>query len=214
MSLKWKVCGMRESQNIKDVLALKPNYMGFIFYAQSKRFADEVLDKKLLASFPDTTEKVGVFVNADEPYIRDKVAKYGLEMLQLHGTESPEFCQKLRTDHLKVMKAFAIDESFDFTCIAPYVETCDYFLFDTKAPSGYGGHGKKFDWTLLDHYKDDVPFLLAGGIDLESIAKVKALEHPVFMGIDVNSKFEQSPALKDVGMLKLLKKELTGNIVD
>ncbi|MFT5884004.1 MAG: phosphoribosylanthranilate isomerase [Arcticibacterium sp.] len=214
MSLKWKVCGMRENQNIKEVLALEPDYMGFIFYDKSKRYADPVLDKSLLASFSGPTQKVGVFVNAEESYILLKVVDYGLQMLQLHGEESPAFCQNLRTDGLKVMKAFAIDESFDFAEITPFLEVCDYFLFDTKAPNGYGGHGKKFDWTLLNQYKHDVPFLLAGGVDLESLSIVKELKHPAFMGVDVNSKFEQSPALKDLVKLKILKKELTGNTLD
>ncbi|MGK0139076.1 MAG: phosphoribosylanthranilate isomerase [Algoriphagus sp.] len=214
MSLKWKICGMRESQNIKDVLALAPDFMGFIFYDKSKRYVGEGLDKSLLASFPESTQKVGVFVNADESYIRLKISDYGLQIIQLHGEETPEFCQNFRTGGLKVIKAFAIDESFDFDSITPYLAACDYFLFDTKAPNGYGGHGKKFNWALLNKYNHDVPFLMAGGIDLESLAAVKDLKFSAFNGIDVNSKFEQSPGLKELDQLKILEKELSGNTKD
>lgn len=203
---------MRETENIKVVLALKPDFMGFIFYANSPRYAPDFLSADLLKSFPKSIKKVGVFVNAEENYILEKIKEFDLDMVQLHGNESAEFCKNLKVSGVSIMKAFSIDANFDFKTTSAYANFCDLFLFDTKAEKGYGGHGKKFDWKLLDKYTLDTPFLLAGGIDLYNLKFLNEIKNPAFSGIDVNSKFEEAPGLKDIQKLKLLKKELTGII--
>lgn len=208
MNLKLKVCGMRDNQNIKDVLTFNPDYMGFIFFHKSPRNLDDNWFPEILKSFPSTTKKVGVFVNETLEIIIKKVNKYKLDMVQLHGSESVAYCQKLRSLNVSIMKAFSVDEDFDFETVKAYEKACTQFLFDTKAKGGYGGHGKTFDWTLLDQYTLDTPFLLAGGIDLNNIEELKNIHNPALAGIDVNSKFEIEPALKDIEKLRQLRKAL------
>ncbi|AWW00224.1 phosphoribosylanthranilate isomerase [Arcticibacterium luteifluviistationis] len=210
MNLKLKVCGMRDSQNIKDVLTVKPDYMGFIFFHKSPRNLAGNWSPEILQDFPNSTKKVGVFVNETLEVVIDKVKKYKLDMVQLHGSESVVYCQKLQSLKISVMKAFSVDEDFDFETVTPYQKVCTQFLFDTKAKGGYGGHGKTFDWSLLDQYTLDTPFLLAGGIDLSNMEELKNIGNPALTGIDVNSKFEIEPALKDIEKLRQLRKALDG----
>ncbi|WP_341227541.1 phosphoribosylanthranilate isomerase [uncultured Arcticibacterium sp.] len=208
MNLKLKVCGMRDNQNIKDVLTVNPDYMGFIFFEKSPRNLDIDWNPEILQSFPETTKKVGVFVNEALEIVIEKVKKYQLDLVQLHGSESTNYCQKLETLKIPVMKAFSVDEGFDFESVIPYQKACTQFLFDTKAKGGYGGHGKTFDWTLLDQYTLNTPFLLAGGIDLSNIEELININNPALLGIDVNSKFEIEPALKDIEKLRKLREAL------
>ena len=199
-SLKIKICGMKFLGNIQAVAALHPDFMGFIFYPRSPRYA-EPLDISALNALPSSIKKIGVFVNENLENILTIVYKYKLDGVQLHGTELVGMCKELREAGLIVIKAFPIAEAYNFKVTKAYEGTCDYFLFDTRTDT-YGGSGVKFNWKMLDEYKGETPFLLSGGIapdDAEAILKIK---HPKFAGVDLNSKFEISPGLKDVELLK------------
>ncbi|MCL4161711.1 UNVERIFIED_CONTAM: hypothetical protein GTU68_025183 [Idotea baltica] len=199
---------MRDNQNIIDVLSVSPDYMGFIFFHKSPRNLDENWNPEVLQNFPETTKTVGVFVNEVLEIVIEKVKKYKLDMVQLHGSESVIYCQKLQSLKISVMKAFSVDSDFDFEKVKPYEKVCTQFLFDTKAKGGYGGHGKTFDWALLDQYTLDKPFLLAGGIDLSNMEELENINNPALIGIDVNSKFEIEPAFKDIEKLRKLRTAL------
>jgi phosphoribosylanthranilate isomerase len=203
--MRLKVCGMRNSDNIKELLELGPDYMGFIFYEKSSRFVGEELDEELLKSFPHTVKKVGVFVNATQAYILDKVKKYALDYVQLHGEEMPDFCRNLKFKGVNIIKAFSVDNQFNFGKLLNFKPYCDYFLFDTKGDLK-GGNGITFDWSVLRRYDNDKPFFLAGGIDLDNAAQARELAGLKIHSLDVNSKFEISPALKDIEKLSELIK--------
>ena len=192
-----KVCGMRAPENIRALLELQPDFLGFIFYPRSARFVGEELDVNLLQHFPQNTRKVGVFVNAAQEAILAAVRRYGLEAVQLHGEESPELCRQLKEQGLLVFKAFSVDDDFDFEKLAAYESSCDFYLFDTKGRQ-YGGNGTTFNWEVLKRYRFQTPFFLSGGIDLEHAEQIKTLSLPALKGIDINSRFETEPALKDV----------------
>ena len=194
---------MRESTNISELLKLQPDYMGFIFYGKSKRDVADRLDAQLLNAFPSSTEKVGVFVNAVVDFVKEKVAQFGLDLVQLHGDETPEYCADLKVSGVKVMKVFSVGESFDFDQLEAYKPYVDFFLFDTKGKER-GGNGELFNWELLNEYDGAVPYFLSGGIDLENIESLSDLKVQPY-AIDVNSKFEIEPGLKDVERLKELK---------
>lgn len=196
--MKIKVCGLRDPENIKQVAALAPDYMGFIFYDKTPRFVGD-LPVKALAEIPSTINKVGVFVDEKAEFIEQIIDKYDFEFVQLHGNETPEFCKSLK-DSAVVIKAFGINNDFDFKQLKKYKGKADIFLFDTKTTK-HGGSGLTFDWTMLDRYDLDVPFFLSGGISPENIEDVKGVYHPQFYGIDVNSKFETAAGLKDIEKL-------------
>ncbi len=195
---------MRESQNILALAELQPDFMGFIFYEKSARFTGDILDKKTLKSLSKNIRKTGVFVNEKFEKMLETWNEYDLDFVQLHGNENIEFCKKLKKEGLKIIKAFSVDNSFDFAETAPFETFTDYFLFDTKADGGYGGHGKAFDWQILDNYSGEKPFLLAGGISFENLEDLKEIKNKNFAGIDVNSKFEISPANKNIEALQEL----------
>lgn len=203
--MRLKVCGMRNSGNIKELLELGPDYMGFIFYEKSSRFVGEELDEELLKSFPQSVKKVGVFVNATQAYILDKVKKYALDYVQLHGEEMPDFCRNLKFKGVNIIKAFSVDNQFNFGKLLNFKPYCDYFLFDTKGDLK-GGNGITFDWSVLRRYDNDKPFFLAGGIDLDNAAQARELAGLKIHSLDVNSKFEIAPALKDIEKLSELMK--------
>ena len=202
-----KVCGMRAPENIRAMLALAPDFLGFIFYPGSSRFVGQELDADLLHQFPSHTRKVGVFVNAGPDTILAAVRKYQLEAVQLHGGESPELCLQCKDQGLLVFKAFSVDDDFDFARLQAYEGCCDFYLFDTKGQQ-YGGTGKTFDWSVLKKYTGSTPFFLSGGIDLEHADQIKTLSLPALKGIDINSRFETGPALKDVGKVAAFFKSL------
>ena len=197
--MKIKVCGLKDSQNIAEVAALKPDYMGFICYDQSPRFIAS-LPVELLKQLPDDVYKTAVFVNEYMERILMLIEQFGFNAVQLHGNESPEFCEQLRPK-VKVYKAFGLDETFDFDTLNPYYAKVDGFVFDTKTDT-YGGSGKSFNWDILNKYELDVPFLLAGGISLDNIEEVKKIIHPQFYGIDLNSRFETAPGNKNIERLR------------
>ena len=203
--MKWKVCGMKQPENILDIAAHSPTYMGFIFWEPSPRYMDQPLPEGLSPKL----QKVGVFVDATEAEIRTRIDQYKLQAVQLHGQESPDFCAKLRSPHLQVIKAFSIGSHFDFDRLTPYTDACDFFLFDTQGPKP-GGNGTTFDWTLLNDYPLNKPFFLSGGIGLEDLPKIHALTKTTLPihAIDVNSKFERKPGIKNSALIHQLKQQL------
>ena len=201
--MKLKVCGMKLENNISEISKLNPDFMGFIFWPKSKRFFNE---KSIRIS--NKINKVGVFVNQDYDFIIDKINNFELDFVQLHGEEDYQFCKKIKTQ-CKLIKVFNIGSDFDFEILNSFESVCDYFLFDTKGDS-YGGNGIKFDWKLLKKYPSKKPFLLSGGIDLKDfteILKIKELKIPL-IGIDINSKFEFEPGLKNIKKVKELIKKM------
>ena len=192
---KIKICGMKYSENILEVSQLLPDYLGFIFYEKSSRFFDGEIPE-----ISKSIKKVGVFVNATLEEIKSKIKKYDLDLIQLHGNETPEFCSNLMQEGIKVIKVFSVDDDFDFQILETYENVCDYFLFDTKGKL-HGGNGFTFNWQILEKYKSKKPLFLSGGIGIEEIAKIKTLNLPIF-AIDVNSKFEMEPGLKNVQLCR------------
>ena len=191
---------MRESGNIQDLLMLEPDYIGFIFFAKSKRYAGN-LEKAALASISTSIKKTGVFVNEELKEVTEIVSHFNLDAVQLHGSESKDFCGSLKRENVELIKAFGVDEDFDFKVLEDYEDVVDYFLFDTKT-SGHGGSGKAFNWSVLDRYKLNKPYFLSGGLSLENLEHVKDLEDKRLYAVDINSKFETEPGLKDIEKLK------------
>lgn len=198
--LKIKVCGMKFTDNINQISCLNPDFMGFIFHDKSPRHIDPT--ESIGLRIPNkTTVKIGVFVNKSLDEILETVKKMGLHGVQLHGSESEELCYTLRSAGLVVLKAFPISEASDFARTDVYEGTCDYFLFDTKTPQ-HGGSGQKFDWDILSAYEGNTKFFLSGGITVDDATLIKNIKHPLLAGVDLNSRFEISPGLKDVELLK------------
>jgi phosphoribosylanthranilate isomerase len=193
--MKLKICGMKYHENILEVSQLLPDYLGFIFYVKSSRYFDGEIPE-----IPKSIKKVGVFVNANLDEINSKIKKYDLDLIQLHGNETPEFCKNLKQDKIEIIKVFSVDDDFDFSELEPFEEVCDYFLFDTKGKL-HGGNGITFNWQILENYKSQKPLFLSGGIGIEEIENIKKLKLPIF-AIDVNSKFEIEPGLKYTELCK------------
>lgn len=194
--LKIKVCGMRDVENIRQLVALPIDYIGFIFYAQSSRF----VAKKSEVIIPSSVKKVGVFVNDSKEEIVTKVEEFDLQVVQLHGDESAEFCQEIKNLGVEIFKAFGIDDDFNWTSIAAYEGKVDYFLFDTKSKQ-YGGTGQTFNWEKLKANPYETPYWLSGGISVENIEEAANFEDNRLYGLDLNSKFEIEPALKNIDSL-------------
>jgi len=199
--IKIKVCGMRDPLNVIEVIETKPDYMGFIFYPGSPRYIGEEPDISLFQNVPVGILKVGVFVNETPAKIQDIVQDAGLDLIQLHGHEPPEYCSILRSAGLIIIKALSITDDFDFKELVSYKKSCDYFLFDTKSDKP-GGSGRKFNWDILSRYSLDIPFFLSGGISPEDSVMIRSIEHNGFYAVDVNSLFETSPGVKDASLLK------------
>ena len=193
-----KVCGMREAENIREVEALGIDLMGFIFWPKSSRYVSE-----RPAYLPTNCKRVGVFVDEDIETVKRIAEDYALDYIQLHGHESPEYCAQLKG--LKLIKAFNIATTEDFKQTEPYTGIVDYFLFDTKGKS-VGGNGEKFDWSVLSAYDGNTPFLLSGGIGPDDAEVLTSHFSPLTskkcVGIDLNSRFEIAPGLKDINKLK------------
>jgi len=194
--LKIKVCGMREPANIQSLALLPIDYMGFIFYEKSVRYTPELPR----VSIPDSIKKAGVFVNAEKAFIDQNIVQ-GLQAVQLHGQEPPAFCEQIKTAHIEVIKAFGINADTAWETLAPYVGIVDYFLFDTSSPQ-HGGTGRTFDWELLKNYPYEVPYFLSGGLDLANIPNALGITDKRLIGLDINSKFEVKPGLKDINKLQ------------
>ena len=195
-----KVCGMRDPINICDVETLDVDCLGFIFYSRSQRYVPEA-HEYVEAICRCKKNKAGVFVDESIENILYKSKMFQLNYLQLHGNETEDMCRELCHHGYCVIKTFSIATATDFHQTERYRNCCDYFLFDTKC-ADYGGSGKRFDWSLLKFYSGETPFLLSGGLMPNCTADIKQLNHPQFAGIDLNSGFELSPAMKNVGQLK------------
>lgn len=208
--IKLKVCGMKYFDNIQAVGALLPDYIGFIFHAKSARY----FNTDRIPEIPESIKKTGVFVDADIDFVATSVKTYQLQALQLHGHESPEYISELkeccsnRKEKIEIIKVFSIKESFNFEVLKPYESVCDYFLFDTKGQLP-GGNGYTFNWDVLNAYPSTTPFFLSGGIGLEEVEKLKSFiksnAAKYCYAIDVNSKFETEPGLKNLKLLKVFK---------
>jgi len=201
--MKLKVCGMKYQDNLEKILEVaQPDMIGMIFHPLSSRFV-----RDFYLTLPEGIKKVGVFVNPGKDYIFEKIIEHDLDIIQLHGEEPPEFCENLKRGDLTIMKAFGIENSDSFNQVKDYTYSCDYLLFDTKHPA-HGGSGKRFNWSLLDNYNGKVPFLLSGGIGPNDAKKILSIDHPALLGVDINSRFELEPAVKDYASLKKFTDEL------
>ncbi len=205
--MKLKVCGMKYQDNITEVAALQPDFLGFIFHEKSPRNFEDTIPE-----LPNMIEKVGVFVDEKIEFISRQIEKHQLSVIQLHGHESPEMCKLLKSINVKVIKVFSIKDTFDFSVLTPYEDVCDFFLFDTKGKLP-GGNGYTFNWNVLKDYPSAKPFFLSGGIGLDQIENLKeflnsdASKH--CYAIDVNSKFEINAGLKNIEKIKEFKKQLS-----
>jgi phosphoribosylanthranilate isomerase len=207
--MKIKVCGNTVLEQLKELSNLPIDYVGLIFYPQSPRCVLQKIKADDFKQLKIPATKVGVFVNASEEEIMKEVEEFGLEMVQLHGDETASFCNKI-SDQLKVIKAFRItdmDANVDWL-VQEYDEVCDYYLFDKGSAGLYGGTGKKFDWDLLQNSAIKKPFFLSGGIGRNDVAALKTFHHPFFYGLDVNSRFEISPGIKNLNLIKDFAEEL------
>lgn len=199
--LRIKVCGLSDPGNAKEVLSLKPDFFGLNFYSESPRFvSSEGKAWNFLKEFPESVP-TGIFVNSDLSLILKKTNDYFLKAIQLHGNETPELAEDIKNKNLMVIKAFSISSLEDFVAVKKFKDKIDFCLFDTRSDF-FGGSGKHFDWTLLNEYDFRIPFFLSGGISPEDIGEIKSISHPMFYGIDINSKFESRPGKKDFSKIK------------
>ena len=222
-----KVCGMREADNIREVQGLGVDWIGMIFHPESPRYVSQIrsragiipdysrfeLQRKCGADEEEkglvhSVKRVGVFVDDMPQNIVTRVVNYKLDIVQLHGSESVVMIDNLRRTidpdihpGILLMKALPVSTAEDIKKYKEYIGHVDYFLFDANS-SLPGGSGKQFDWRVVDEYDGDVPFILSGGIGPEDAERVLAINHPKMAGVDLNSKFETEPAVKDVEMLR------------
>lgn len=218
-----KVCGMTDATNIKEVIEAGANWIGLIFYPKSPRYIEMVstkagiipdLAKEEICQPLNHIKRVGVFVDDMPQNIITRVVNYQLDLVQLHGNENPTLIRNLRATMendikkgLKFIKAINIADEDDFKQCEAYDNVVDYFLFDTKCKE-HGGSGKHFDWTILDKYKGKTPFLLSGGIGISDVQQIKQLHLPLMIGVDINSKFEITPGIKDAKEIKTFINQL------
>jgi len=203
---KIKVCGLRDSQNIIDIAGLQIDMLGFIFYEKSPRYAEPVLDRQLVNKISEKIKKTAVFVNSTEDKIIEVCEKFHIDIIQLHGNESSEFCKAVKNDRI-LIKAFSIDNNFDFSICYKYEKYCEYFLFDSKGEN-YGGNSIRYNWDLLKKYKGSTSFILSGGIGPEHVKDIKNFSHDKFSGIDINSRFEIEAGLKNAEKIDKFIKNL------
>ena len=208
-SMNIKVCGITEMKQLQQLEGLNIDFAGLIFYKDSPRYIGEKISKTELKKADFDLKKVGVFVNPEMIDVLDAIDEYGLDVVQLHGDESPEMCEDLSSE-VEVIKVFHIkDNKEDIDkMIADYDAVCDYYLFDKATDYSIGGTGQQFDWSILTRAKIEKPFFLSGGIGLEDAAKIKAFKHPDFFGVDINSRFEKEPGVKDMAKLLQFKMKL------
>jgi len=228
--MKLKVCGMKYNDNMNQVATLQPDYLGFIFHEKSSRFFE--------GNIPEVSKnikKVGVFVDASLDYVLEKVQTHNLQTIQLHGQETPEYCKELQAlcrsafdaesiieneilnqakydKKIEIIKVFSIKDTFDFSVLQPYENVCDYYLFDPKGKLP-GGNGYTFNWDVLKEYPSTKPFFLSGGIGLQELENITSFLNTeparYCYALDVNSKFEIEPGLKNIEKLKKFINQLS-----
>jgi phosphoribosylanthranilate isomerase len=208
--IKVKVCGMTNPLNVKEIAGGSPDFLGFIFYPGSPRYIGNEDAGLLLKSVPPEIIKIGVFVNEDYRVVIDSAKQNGLGMIQLHGNEPPGYCKILSAYGLKIIKAFNLDDSFEFEAVKPFEGVSDYFLFDSKSEKP-GGSGRKFNWEKLIDYSGDKQFFLGGGIGPGDADSVKELEKNGLYAVDINSRFETAPGIKNVPLVKSFISEIKKN---
>lgn len=205
-NINVKVCGMRDESNIRELVKVHPDYIGFIFYPKSERFIGDSFDTGILDYIPESIQKVGVFVKAGKSYILERIKTFGLNLIQLHGGESPEFCKELSNSGIPIIKVFSVNEGFKFSSVNPFRSCCKYFMFDTECRT-YGGSSRKFDWGSLSQYDNEKPVFLSGGIGPEDADSIRELDNINMHAVDINSRFEKAPGLKDIsGIKEFIKK--------
>lgn len=199
-----KVCGMRDAENIREVERCNPDMMGFIFWDGTKRNVTTIP-----RYLPTRCKRVGVFVNAETDFIMQHVKDYALDAVQLHGNETPQYCEALKKEipDTQLFKAISISDDTDITHAMDYEGLVDFFVFDTKCKC-VGGSGEQFDWDILQVYHGTTPFLLSGGIGPDDADRINDFQHPGMTGIDLNSRFELSPAMKNVKKINEFIKEI------
>ncbi len=189
---------MKDATNIASLLQLPIDYIGLIFYERSPRFAGHV-DPQIFDQYD--VPKVGVFVDQAVEEIVERQQAFQLDVIQLHGQESPAFCQEIKNKGLTVWKAFGVNANFDFSLLDSYREVVDLFLFDTKTPA-HGGSGNTFDWDLLNQYNGNTPYLLSGGIGVDNLTTALERKDSRMVGLDLNSKLEINPGLKNIDLVQ------------
>lgn len=204
-----KVCGITEMKQLNQLDGLDIDFAGLIFYKDSPRYIGNNISPKELKKADLDLKTVGVFVNPEMIEVLDAIDEYGLDVVQLHGDESPGMCEDLGSE-VEVIKVFSIKDSHTDidAMIADYDAVCDYYLFDKATDYTIGGTGQQFDWNILTRAKIEKPFFLSGGIGLEDVAKLKAFNHPDFYSVDINSRFEKSPGVKDMAAILQFRQAL------
>jgi phosphoribosylanthranilate isomerase len=205
--IRIKVCGMTDPSNVEEIVKAKPDFIGYIFFPGSPRFVGKEPDSKLFSTVPKSIKKVGVFVNEDNQIIIKQAIRFGLNVIQLHGNESSKACSELKSSGLGVVKVFNIGERFDFGSLIKYSSVCDYFLFDTRGDK-QGGSGNKFNWKILEEYRMDTLFFLSGGIGANDAGEILSLGNKGLFAVDINSRFETSPGIKDCAKIRTFISEL------
>ncbi|MES2882618.1 MAG: phosphoribosylanthranilate isomerase [Bacteroidota bacterium] len=208
--MKIKVCGITTLTQLQTLHQLGVNYAGLILYDQSKRFAGEKLHDQKEDVAATSIKKIGVFVNAQKHEIKNAVNDFGLYAVQLHGSENEKFCSAVKQNvAVKLIKVFRLtgNENID-ELVKPFAAVCDYFLFDTGTEQ-FGGSGIKFDWTVLRQATVGKPFFLSGGIGPNDVGEIKSFMHPFLFAVDVNSRFETEPGVKDMELVKQFVNELS-----
>ena len=205
--MKIKICGILDTTTLEEIYRLSPDMLGFIFYPSSPRYMAQSIDPEMLHVIPSEILRVGVFVNPSMDEVETNRLHFGLNIIQLHGDESPSFCASIQMSGIDVIKAFRVNDSFDFARLKDYESSCTYYLFDTYSKN-YGGSGQKFDWSILDSYTLNHPFLLSGGIKPGDEGVIMSIKHPSFAGIDLNSGFEREPGVKDIKRLRIFVNNL------
>ena len=204
-----KVCGITQLKQLQQLDGLDIAFAGLVFHKDSPRYIGDKINKKDLKAADLDLKKVGVFVNASYDEIMEAVDDYALDVVQLHGEESPDLCEDL-SEETEVIKSFSIDGKTPVDeLVAEFDEVCDYYLFDAAGKEP-GGNGVQFDWKLISSSKIEKPFFLSGGIGLADAAKVKAFKHPDYYGVDINSQFEKEPGVKDMALILQFRQALKG----
>ena len=196
-----KVCGMRDSANIKEVAELEPDMMGFIFVTRSPRYAGEILDPSMLQALPESIQKVAVLVDPTVEEVEEVLQRFPIDLLQLHGDESIDLIQELKAFGKGVIKVMPGNKPWDLTYMRDVEPLIDYWLIDTRTEV-HGGTGKVFDRSVLANYEFAKPVILSGGLDAAEVAEIRKEQHPAVAGVDINSKVEEFPGIKNCEKIK------------